>query len=132
MIDPNVAPGGFTKEDRVVKMGAFRRVYSRGFHASSAAFGCYVLPRRDNRFRLGLSVSRKYGNSPARNRIKRLLREAFRRVRHGLPGGADVIMVPRRAAASLDWPEIGREMDALVRRALRDRRRRKREGKRKR
>ena len=119
--------GGYSKADRVVHLGEYRRVYNRGFHSSSSAFGCYVLPRRGPQRRLGLSVSRKYGNSPERNRIKRLLREAFRRVRDGLPEPLDLVLVARRGAHGLSLGDVATEMDALVRRALNDRRRRSRQ-----
>ncbi len=116
--------GEFPKRDRILTLGEFRRVYSRGFHASSERFGCYVLPRRPPASRLGLSVSRKFGKSHDRNRMKRHLREAFRCLRHGFPQPLDVILVPRRAGRGLPLGEVAREMDLLVRRALDMRRRR--------
>jgi len=121
---------GYSKADRVVTLGEYRHVYNRGFHASSSAFGCYVL-LRGPRHRLGLSVSRKYGNSPERNRVKRLLREAFRRARNTMPRPLDVIMVPRRAAKGLSLEAVERELTELVDRALRRRERRKKPGRRK-
>ena len=48
--------------------------------------------------RLGLIVGRKHGNAVRRNRIKRLLREAFRLSQHLLPAGLDLICTPRRGA----------------------------------
>jgi ribonuclease P protein component len=45
--------------------------------------------------RLGLSVSRKVGGAVQRNRVKRLLREAFRAVQHDLPAGLDLVVVAR-------------------------------------
>jgi ribonuclease P protein component len=116
--------GRFGKEDRLLTVGDYRRVYSRGYHASSPRFGCYVLPNRLPRSRLGLSVSRKYGKSHLRNRLKRQIREAFRRLRHDLPRGLDVVLVPRRAAQGLPLGLVAAEMDTLVRRALAERRRR--------
>lgn len=53
--------------------------------------------------RFGLSVSRKHGNAVKRNRIKRLLREAFRLSQHELPAGLDLILIPRQhSGADLD------------------------------
>lgn len=51
--------------------------------------------------RLGISVSRRVGNSPTRNRWKRTIREVFRQHRMQLPPGIDVIVRPRRHAEPL-------------------------------
>lgn len=51
--------------------------------------------------RFGLSVSRKHGNAVKRNRIKRLLREAFRLSQHDLPAGLDLILIPRQNSGTL-------------------------------
>jgi ribonuclease P protein component len=114
--------GSFSRRDRILSLGEYRRVYRFGFHVSSERFGCYVLQNRLRRSRLGLSVSRKYGDSHIRNRMKRLLREAFRRARRDFPAFVDLVMVPRRAARDLPLGLVAAEMDTLVGKALAERR----------
>lgn len=55
----------------------------------------YARPNELSHLRLGISISRRVGSAPKRNRIKRLLREAFRLRQHDLPAGYDLIIVVR-------------------------------------
>ena len=56
--------------------------------------------------RLGLAVSRKVGNAVVRNKMKRRLREIFRRHRDAFPYSADVVVVPFAGSADLTFEQL--------------------------
>jgi ribonuclease P protein component len=60
--------------------------------------------------RLGLTVTRKSGNAVMRNRIKRALREAFRRNRHKLERPMDLVINARAATAEREPVSLERDL----------------------
>jgi ribonuclease P protein component len=64
--------------------------------------------------RLGVTVTRKVGKAVKRNRIKRLVREAFRREHHGLPAGLDMVWVAKRDAIDTTFEAVVHDMRALA------------------
>lgn len=85
----------FRLEYRIRSNADFQRAYERRATASDQRLLIFGCPNNLPYPRLGLSVSRKYGNSVARNRFKRLIREAFRLSRRQLPVGIDLVVIPR-------------------------------------
>jgi ribonuclease P protein component len=85
----------FRKEEHLRRPADFRRVYERRCAASDAWLLVQACPNCLAFSRLGLSVSRKYGGAVARNRLRRLYREAFRLSKHDLPKGLDLVLIPR-------------------------------------
>ncbi|MEI7687707.1 MAG: ribonuclease P protein component [Planctomycetota bacterium] len=85
----------FPKNLHLRRPSEFRAVYDFRVGASDAWLGVSAMPNRLGDSRLGLSVSRRYGNAVRRVRLRRLYREAFRLGRHELPAGLDLVMIPR-------------------------------------
>lgn len=120
-------PLSFPKQRRVRSREDFRRVFSQGkvaadgilvVHATRAnpadpptasqRDSCKPMPTR-----LGLSVSKKVGHAPLRNRWKRLIREAFRQQQHALPTDLIVVVRPKKGAEP-DFAEIYRSLPRLL------------------
>jgi ribonuclease P protein component len=90
----------------------FQRVFQRRRSAGDATLVMYACENGLPYSRLGLSVGRKLGGAVERNRIKRLLREAFRLSRPRLPSGLDLVLIPRGSvAASLQ--QLSRSLEQL-------------------
>lgn len=96
----------------------FQRVYSRGSRAAGEWVTVVCLRRNDQEPpRLGVSVSKDHGSAVRRNKIKRLLREAFRHERPELPRGIDVVLIPRQREEPIPLPVLRAEVARLCHRA---------------
>jgi ribonuclease P protein component len=85
----------FRPHEHLRRPADFQAVYDR---RRSAADGTLVVYARENGLqysRVGLSVSKKFGRAVRRNRIRRLMREAFRLEMADRPAGYDLVLIPR-------------------------------------
>lgn len=85
----------FPKTHRVLRKADFERAMRAGRRGTNALLSMWVHPNGLPHPRLGLIVGRRHGGAVQRNRLKRLLREAFRLSQHDLPAGYDLICTPR-------------------------------------
>ena len=114
------------KRRRLSRSAEFERVYRQGRSVGNRFLVLYAFPRTGDTAaegpRLGLSVSRKVGGAVDRNKVKRLLREAFAGEAERVPADHDVVVVARPEARDLAEREgldgMRRELGELVGRAL--------------
>jgi ribonuclease P protein component len=81
-------------------------VYEGGGAIHTAHLVFYARPAEVGIRRLGVTVPKKTGTAVERNRIKRLIREVFRRERGSLPDGCVLIVNAKRRAAELDFEGV--------------------------
>jgi ribonuclease P protein component len=113
---------GRAKRGRLTRSADFERVYRQGRSHGNRYLVVYAFPRAgEGEARLGVSVSRKVGGAVDRNRVKRLLREAFAASEATLPDGVDVVVVARPDARELAEREglqgVRTALDELVEKA---------------
>ena len=109
----------FTRAERIALQKDFDAIFKEG---KRFRLSCVLLRARANALghpRFGVSVGRRAGNAVRRNRIKRLLREAFRRNKDSLGIGCDVVAVPRPGWRELSLaaiePEFREALDEIRR-----------------
>ena len=91
--------------DSLKKTRDFQQVYRRGTSAASRLFVMYVLENGTDQNRLGISVSKKVGNSVVRHRVTRLVREGYRLQEKQFLRGRAIVVIARIAAAQCTQEE---------------------------
>jgi ribonuclease P protein component len=120
------ASGRFPSRFRVRKRPEFLSIQERGQRVSTPRFVLILsVSIGADSPRLGITASRRVGNSVVRSRAKRLIREAFRATRELWPKGVDLVVIVKRAPGDSklesvvsEWyaarPQIERRLRALL------------------
>ncbi len=101
-----IKPNTFKKKDRLLKRRQFRELSARGKRVQDRFLIIVYSPNELGFSRLGVTVTKKVGNACVRNRIKRIIRESFRKKRAYLPKGTDLNVIAKKAAANADSRSI--------------------------
>ena len=92
--------------DSLKKNNEFQRVYRKGTSQANRYLVMYVLENQHMKNRLGISVSKKVGNSVVRHRVTRLIRESYRLNERSFRQGLDIVVVARPNAKDKSYQEI--------------------------
>jgi ribonuclease P protein component, eubacterial len=88
------------------KTAQFQKVYRQGKSYANKYLVMYVLENSADEIRLGISVSKKVGNSVVRHRITRLIRESYRLHKELFSSGLDIVVIARASAKDRSFQEI--------------------------
>jgi len=100
----------FPKSARLRKRPQFLRLSRSGKKSHTPNFVVICEHNDCGETRLGITVSGKVGNAVVRNRIKRLVREFFRRRRHELASGLDILVIAKKTAADVSLTSVENEL----------------------
>jgi len=103
----------YRKLERINKRSRFIAIYQQGVWSSSKNFTAIKCGNTLGVKRLGLTVTKKVGNAVKRNRIKRLIREFFRRNKSLFQAEQDVIIMAKGKTQPLIYQELCRELTEL-------------------
>lgn len=84
----------------------FQAVYRKGTSKANRYLVMYILPNQQEGNRLGISVSKKVGNSVVRHHLTRLLRESYRLHEEEFQCGYDIVTVARPSAKEISYREM--------------------------
>lgn len=101
--------------DSLRKNSDFKTVYKEGISRANKLLILYLLENSTDRNSLGISVSKKVGNSVVRHRLKRLIKESYRLHENMFNSGLNIVVIARVGADKADYHEIESALLHLMR-----------------
>ena len=94
------------RSESLKKNQDFQKVYKHGTSKGNRYLVMYVLKNQYMKNRLGISVSKKVGNSVIRHHLTRLIRESYRLNKEMFNSGLDIVVIARESAKDRKYKEI--------------------------
>jgi ribonuclease P protein component len=113
-MEPASGGEGFPKRARLTKRSEFLTLTREGKKVHTSHF--IVLSKRNSvgQSRLGITVTTRIGHAPARNRIKRLVREFFRREKNRMIQSSDIVVIAKQGADRLSFADVAHELERVL------------------
>lgn len=105
----------FAKDQHLRKKAEFDQVFQAGDRVGSRHLLARVVPNSLDHPRVGFAVPKGVGCIAKRNRVRRVMREAFRLHQHEIPDGVDLVLLPKRAWTDYRLRVVEPSMQSLLR-----------------
>lgn len=99
--------------DSLKKNYQFRFVYNRGKSLANKYLVMYVIKNETKQNKLGISVSKKVGNSVVRSRVTRLIRESYRLNEKYINSGYDIVIIARNSTNGILYSDMNKSLRHL-------------------
>jgi ribonuclease P protein component len=97
---------GFQKSDRLLKRHEFLEILKVGHRIQNRQFKAVYQKNNKGTTRIGITITKRVGNAVTRNKLKRLIREYFRKNRQKLPANVDINIIAKKEAVMMDNQEL--------------------------
>ena len=106
----------FPKSKKITTNEEFKAILDHKRFYRDEILTVYICPNERSSPRFGISVGKKFGNAPTRNRLKRLGREAFRLSQHQISGDFDYLLIynPKMTKNIINTLKIGEVRNSLL------------------
>lgn len=107
----------FNRTKGLKKDSDFRKVYKHGKSFANKYLVIYILKNKSDYSRVGISVSKKVGKAITRNRVRRLIKEAYRlNIDEKIKPGYDIVFIARVSSKDTTFKDIDKSIKNLVKR----------------
>ncbi|WP_304341376.1 ribonuclease P protein component [Metaclostridioides mangenotii] len=105
----------FSRTNGIKKDSDFRKVYKHGKSFANKYLVIYILKNRSDTSRIGISVSKKVGKAVTRNKVRRLIKEAYRlNIDNKIKPGYDIVFIARVSSSNASFEDIDKSVKYLV------------------